>query len=180
MFVYFGAIIPWSHFIPSKVTPEITPMRLVGLLILIILLRRIPFVLAMKPWTPDVRTYREALFCGHFGPMGLGALFLAIEARAQLDTKSAIPLQHSLQHPEHEFAIETIWLVVCFIVLGSILIHGLSVAAISVASHFSRPTGERVAFVGGEREPLRGMVHGDGGGDSEPSDSGEEDDMDGD
>ena len=79
MFVYFGAIIPWSDFSPHETTPYITPWRLFGLLALILLFRRIPIVLALKPFIPDIYTYREALFTGHCGPMGLGAVFLAIE-----------------------------------------------------------------------------------------------------
>jgi sodium/hydrogen antiporter len=42
-------------------------------------------VLAMKRFTPDIKAYREALFCGHFGPTGLGALLLAMKSRAQLE-----------------------------------------------------------------------------------------------
>ena len=83
MFVYFGAIIPWSQFRPSTIQPDLTAGKLVGLLILIILLRRIPIVLALKRFIPDIRTYREALFCGHFGPMvsSYDASFFLSESR---------------------------------------------------------------------------------------------------
>lgn len=162
MFVYFGAIIPWSHFTPSGLAPNLTPVRLIGLLTLILLFRRIPIVLAMKPYVPDVKTYVEALFCGHFGPMGVGALFLVIEARAQLETETSLPLPHPppAEHP-HKAAIEIIWPVVCFVVLGSVMVHGLSVALLSVGSHFSRPKGERAPLIGGEVDGLDGMVQED-------------------
>ena len=175
MFVYFGAIIPWSHFTPGKWTPDITPGRLVGLLILILLFRRIPIVLAMKRFVPDIRTYREALFCGHFGPMGLGALFLVIEARAQLENGTSLPEPHPPRHLKHKKAVETIWPVVSFIILGSTMIHGLSVAAISVGSHFSKKDGERAPLIGQESDGLQYMDHEGGGGESEPSVSGDED-----
>lgn len=81
MFVYFGAIIPWEQFGPSAEIPDLTVGKLIGLLVLIICFRRIPIVVAMKRFIPDIKTYREALFCGHFGPMGVGAIFLVIEAR---------------------------------------------------------------------------------------------------
>jgi NhaP-type Na+/H+ or K+/H+ antiporter len=175
MFIYFGAIIPWSHFSAGTYTPTITPGRLIGLLILILLFRRIPIVLALKRFIPDIRTYHEALFCGHFGPMGLGALFLVIEARAQLENGTSLPEPHPPEHTKHKEAIETIWPVVCFIILGSTMVHGLSVVAISVGSHFSRKEGERAPLIGQESEGLNYMVHEGGGGESEPSVSGDDD-----
>ncbi|KAI4133550.1 MAG: hypothetical protein LQ347_002129 [Umbilicaria vellea] len=175
MFVYFGASIPWSNFTGSSDTPSVTLPRLFALLALVLLVRRIPIVLAVKRWVPDIRTYREALFCGHFGPMGLGALFLTIEARASLETGTSEPLPHPPTHSPHKAAIELIWPVVCFIVLGSTMVHGLSVAAISVSSHYSRREGERAPLIGGESDGLEGMVHEGGGGESEPSVSGSED-----
>ena len=175
MFVYFGAIIPWSQFTPTIYTPEVTPGKLIGLLALILLFRRIPIVLAMKRFIPDIRTDREALFCGHFGPMGLGALFLVIEARAQLENGSSLPDPHPPDHTTHKGTIELIFPVVCFIILGSTMVHGLSVAAISVGSHYTRKEGERAPLIGQESEGLLGMVHDVGGGESEPSVSSDED-----
>lgn len=107
--------------------------------------------------------------------MGLGALFLTIEARAQMETSSSLPLPHPPASSPYKKPIETVWPVVCFIILGSIMIHGLSVAAISVFGHYSRRDGERAPLIGGETEGLLGMVHEGGGGESEPSVSGDED-----
>ena len=177
LFVYFGAIIPWNSFSPGPYTPYLTPGRLIALLVLILLFRRIPIVLAMKRFTPDIRTYREALFCGHFGPMGVGALFLAIEARAELETETSLPLPHPPSSSPHKAAIEAVWPVICFIVLGSTMVHGLSVAAISVGISLTRRAEERAGMMGTEREPLVGMVHEGGGGESEPSSSSSEDDV---
>ena len=162
MFVYFGAIIPWSCFTPTPETPDISAGKLISLLILIVLFRRIPIVLAMTRLIPDIETYTESFFCGHFGPMGVGALFLVIEARAQLETKTSLPLPHPPSEHPHKHAIEIIWPIVCFVVLGSIMIHGLSVAVLSVASHYSRPKGERAPLIGGETDGLDGMIQ-DGG-----------------
>ena len=175
MFVYFGAVIPWSSFAPRVDTPNLTLGRLVALLVLVILFRRIPIVLAVKKFIPDVRTYREALFCGHFGPMGLGALYLATEARAQLETSTSLPLPYPPKHSPYKRPIELVWPVVCFIILGSTMVHGFSVVAISVSGHFMRPKGERAPLIGGESEGLHGMEHDGGGGESEPSVSGDED-----
>ncbi|KAI9778064.1 MAG: hypothetical protein M1835_005078 [Candelina submexicana] len=173
LFVYFGAIIPWHAFSNG---PNLSIGRLIALLALILLFRRLPFVLALKRWIPNIHTYREALFCGHFGPMGVGALFLAIEARAELETGSSLPLPHPPKgHSEHKGTIEIIWPMICFIVLGSTMVHGLSTAIISVGSHFSRHKHERAHFPGAETDALDGMEHAIGAGDSEPS-SEEEDD----
>ena len=178
MFVYVGTIIPWDNFTPTAATPYVTPGRLIGLLVLVLLFRRIPIVLAMKPWTPDIKTWPEALFCGHFGPMGLGGLFLAIEARAKLENGGEEQDPHTPKNNPHEEAIQTVWPVVCFIVFGSTLVHGLSVAAISLFSHFSRHKDERTPLLAQERDGLGGMVHHEGTGDSEGSISGTDSDDD--
>jgi NhaP-type Na+/H+ or K+/H+ antiporter len=175
IFVYFGATIPWSQFNPSEPVPLMTPWRLTILLVLILLFRRIPIVLALKGLIPDIKTYREALFSGHFGPMGVGALFLAIEARAQLETQTSIPTPHPPAHSPYKVAIETIRPVISFVVLGSVMVHGLSVAIISVGSHYSRKVGERAPLIGAETEGLDGMIQDGAGGESEPSVSGESD-----
>lgn len=159
LFVFFGAMIPWESF--TK-TDTITPGRLLALLALILVFRRIPIVFAFykAKMLPNVRTTTEALFIGHFGPMGVGALFLAIEARAQLETNTSLPLPHPPSHldPKRQRAITLIWPIVCFIVLGSTLVHGLSTLAISLGGHFSRKEGERAPLIGDEREGLHGMV----------------------
>ena len=54
------------------------------------------------------------------------------------------------------------------------MVHGLSVAAISVVGHLSRPKHERAEVIGTEREPLVGMIHEGGGGESEESGGEEE------
>jgi sodium/hydrogen antiporter len=159
LFVYFGAILPWSKF-PSDM---LGVGSLFGCLVLILLLRRIPIMLAVYRWIPDICNFREALFAGHFGPVGVGALFLAIEARARLETGTSTPL-HRPPPPNHSVpnqdAIDVIWPVVCFVVLGSVMVHGLSAMVMSMVGHFSRPVGERSHLIGGESERLYGMENG--------------------
>ncbi|KAF2719653.1 Sodium/hydrogen exchanger [Polychaeton citri CBS 116435] len=176
MFVYFGTIIPWYAFEPHEATPWITPGRLILFLALVLLFRRIPIVLALYKWIPDIRTFREALFCGHFGPMGLGGLFLAIEARAVLETGSSLPLKHpprfGYPYTSKEVAIETVWPVVCFVVFGSTLVHGLSTLVLSIIGHFSRPKDERASLLAAEDDPLDGMVHDYRGSEDEDEEAG--------
>ena len=80
MFVYFGTIIPWDRF-----AGDISVWRLLASTVLILLFRRFPSIFALKYFMPEIRTWSEAAFAGHFGPMGVGAMFLAMEARGQLE-----------------------------------------------------------------------------------------------
>ncbi|KAJ6567983.1 hypothetical protein DFH09DRAFT_1468247 [Mycena vulgaris] len=66
-FVYIGAWTPLNSFYNSAL--GITLMRLTILFIGILALRRIPPVLLLHRWVSEIRTWREALFTGQFGPM---------------------------------------------------------------------------------------------------------------
>lgn len=71
-FIYIGAWMPFSQFnIPEL---GIAPWKLVVLFLSILVLRRIPCMLVLYKWIPEITTWREALFSGHFGksPSGLG------------------------------------------------------------------------------------------------------------
>jgi NhaP-type Na+/H+ or K+/H+ antiporter len=69
-FVMFGAsfslLVLWSEF-------GITRLIIFSLLVLV--LRRLPIVVLLSTWIPQLKSPKEALFCGWFGPMGVGALF---------------------------------------------------------------------------------------------------------
>lgn len=135
-FVYFGAIIPWSDF--NSPDLSITPWRLVVIAILILLFRRIPGVFACYKICPDIRNWREAMFCGHFGPIGVGALFFAILARAELETESQVPAGRLPgATDEHGVLIGAIYPIVTFIVLSSILVHGSSIAVFTLGKHIN-------------------------------------------
>ncbi|WPH01459.1 Hypothetical protein R9X50_00430500 [Acrodontium crateriforme] len=175
MFVYLGTIIPWYDFVPQNITISITPIRLIGFLVLVLLFRRIPAVLLTWRWIPDIHTWHEAFFCGHFGPMGLGGLFLAIEARAVLENGTAIPDAHpphyGYPYTAREKAVMMVWPIVCFTVMGSTIVHGLSVLVISIASHFSRSQERRAGLLAAEDDPLGGMNHEPQSEESEESES---------
>ncbi|BFZ57683.1 Na+/H+ antiporter [Savitreella phatthalungensis] len=136
-FVYFGAIIPWDEF--SRPDLSITPWRLVVIAILILLFRRIPGVMATYWFNPDIRNWREALFCGHFGPMGVGALFFSILARAELENESQVPAGRLPEQAENEhyLLIQSIYPIVSFMVLASIIVHGSSVAVFTLGKHIN-------------------------------------------
>ncbi|CAO2655230.1 Nn.00g102940.m01.CDS01 [Neocucurbitaria sp. VM-36] len=139
-FVYFGSIIPWEQFNAPEVI-GLSPWRLVVLGLLVLFFRRIPIMLLLKPVIPDIKTWREASFAGHFGPIGVGGLFVAILARAELETESTTPLA-VLPDPgfEHLNIIEMIWPITCFLVIVSIIVHGSSIAVFTLGKRINTLT----------------------------------------
>ncbi|OMP83709.1 putative Na(+)/H(+) antiporter [Diplodia seriata] len=138
-FVYFGTIIPWEQFNSDIIGTS--PWKLVVIAILVLLFRRIPIMMLMKPLIPDIKTYREALFAGHFGPIGVGAIFVAILARAEMETEETTPLAE-LPEPDfpHMNIIELIWPITCFLVICSIIVHGSSIAVFTLGKHINTLT----------------------------------------
>jgi Na(+)/H(+) antiporter len=140
-FVYFGTIVPWAQFNAGNLGLDV--WRLVVLALLVLFFRRIPIMLALKPLIPDIKTWREALFAGHFGPIGVGAIFIAILARAELESEhgSTTPLAVL---PEgdfpHENIIELIWPITTFLVITSIVVHGSSIAVFTLGKHINTLT----------------------------------------
>lgn len=158
MFVYFGAIIPWQDFHKNLSIGSLTLAA-----ILILLFRRLPSILALKWAIPEIKTWNEAIFSGHFGPMGVGAIFLAMEARARLETGTSDVLPHPPSEVSGDVdAIGGIWPIISFIVLWSIMIHGFSAVLMSIVGHFTRHEKERAPLLGGEDERLYGMANEDG------------------
>ena len=138
-FVYFGTLIPWDQF--NAPESGMVPWRLVVLGLLVLLFRRLPIMLALKPVIPDVKTWREAMFAGHFGPIGVGAIFVAILARAELETKSTEPLAELPQPGSKDYnVIFLIWPITCFLVILSIAIHGSSIAVFTLGKHINTLT----------------------------------------
>ncbi|KAL8729151.1 MAG: hypothetical protein Q9181_005097 [Wetmoreana brouardii] len=139
-FVYLGSIIPWDQF--NNPAVGLTPWRLVVIAVLVIFFRRIPVMLALKPLVPDVKTWREALFAGHFGPIGVGAIFAAILARAELETETTTPLAvvPTDPHTENYLVVLIIWPLTTFLVITSILVHGSSIAVFTLGKRINTLT----------------------------------------
>ena len=140
-FVYFGSIIPWAQFNQPEIL-GLTPWRLVVLGLLVLFFRRIPIMLLLKPVIPDIKTWREASFAGHFGPIGVGGLFVAILARAELETDTTTPLAEIPSDPDfpHANIIELIWPITCFLVIVSIIVHGSSIAVFTLGKRINTLT----------------------------------------
>ncbi|PQE16797.1 na(+) h(+) antiporter 2 protein [Rutstroemia sp. NJR-2017a BBW] len=138
-FVYLGTIIPWEQFNDPQIGTS--PWRLAVIAILVILFRRIPIMMALKPIIPDIKTWREALFAGHFGPIGVGAIFVAILARAELETETTTPLaEYPDKNAPNWELVTVIWPIVTFLVISSIIVHGSSIAVFTLGKHINTLT----------------------------------------
>ncbi|MCJ1454483.1 hypothetical protein MMC28_004836 [Mycoblastus sanguinarius] len=138
-FVYLGSIIPWEQYNSPSI--GLTPWRLVVIAIFVIFFRRIPVMLALKPLIPDIKTWREALFAGHFGPIGVGAIFASILLRAELENDTTVPDQ-ILPDQSHKnyFIVQIVWPLTTFLVITSILVHGSSIAVFTLGKRINTLT----------------------------------------
>lgn len=124
-FMYIGMILPWDEW-NSEVT-GITPGRLIALGILVLFLRRIPAMMVIYKAMPNtVKSWKEALFMGYFGPIGIGAVFYVEHARHLYPH-----LEHAETHEEEDL-LRAMGPVVYFLVLFSIIVHGLSIPALEL------------------------------------------------
>lgn len=69
-FVFVGAWMPFNTFTDEVLSLSVWRLIVIALCVLIV--RRLPILIALYRWIPDVKTFREAIFSGHFGPMGIG------------------------------------------------------------------------------------------------------------
>ncbi|CAO3584412.1 unnamed protein product [Absidia cylindrospora] len=121
IFVYIGATIPWSAFTDADL--GMAWSKLVTLAILVVLFRRLPIVIALYPYMPAIKGFRQALFTGFFGPLGIGSVFYYSVA------VQAIPLlfgQQSDGSINHQ-VLDMIEPIVYFMVITSIIVHGNSI-----------------------------------------------------
>lgn len=83
IFMWYGAVCPWEKFLTNDVVPL---PRLVALGILVLLLRRLPWVFAIHRRIPQIEEVHQAIFVGFFGPIGVSAIFYLYIANEFLDT----------------------------------------------------------------------------------------------
>ncbi|KAG6864886.1 hypothetical protein C0991_006573 [Blastosporella zonata] len=123
-FIYVGAWMPFNEFSDSVTTLSV--WRLIVIAILVFLLRRLPVMIALYRWIPDIKTFREAVFSGHFGPIGIGAVFISTLAY------EVIQEDERLHGEQVNLLAEAIQPIVAFMVLCSIILHGLSIPGFSL------------------------------------------------
>lgn len=100
VFILFGLSVPWRDWLGLDWT--------VWLFVLaVLLLRRPPVWLLLRPLLPSLKQRQEALFNGWFGPIGIAALFYAAEA-------------------SHLTELDQVWTIGSLVVFASIVLHGMS------------------------------------------------------
>ncbi len=105
VFVLLGLALPWQQWLE---------LGWAGLLLVaaVLLLRRLPAVLAVTPILPQARGFRDTLFLGWFGPVGVAALFYAALSLRETGTHEA-------------------WAVGSLAICASILVHGVTAAPLT-------------------------------------------------
>lgn len=123
-FMYVGIAIPWESFNQPDTT-GITYPRLFGLGLLVLVFRRVPALLLTYKMMPNVvKDWKEAIFMGYFGPIGVGAVYYLQH------TRLLFPKEDSASAGERAL-LDAICPVVYFLVLFSIVVHGLSIPILS-------------------------------------------------
>jgi sodium/hydrogen antiporter len=101
VFVLLGMALPWEGWIELG-------WKGPALVAAVLLLRRLPAVLALRPFLGPLRgSTKDVLFLGWFGPIGAAALYYA-----------AFSLR--------ETGIEEVWVVGSLIICASVLVHGVT------------------------------------------------------
>lgn len=130
-FMYIGTIMPWDKFNDPNGT-GLTYARLIVLGILVLIFRRIPAILALYKLMPDVcANFKESLFMGYFGPIGAGAVFYLEHTRHHL-----FPELGNGDEEETNL-IAAIHPTVMWLVLFSIVVHGLSIPILEIIYRYS-------------------------------------------
>ncbi|GAA6062359.1 hypothetical protein JCM10212_005701 [Sporobolomyces blumeae] len=110
VFIYLGALMPWSEF----GTEYLTPWKLVLLALCILLFRRAPFLLLIHKGIPALPDLKQAVFAGWFGPIGVSAVYYSILAVDFLPAERAVLRQIIIP-------------VVLFIAMSSTIVHGITI-----------------------------------------------------
>ena len=154
VFMWFGAVCPWSSFLNNGVIPI---YRLIFLGILILLVRRLPIILAMHRHINQIENLFQASFVGFFGPMGVGAIFYLSISREFLNkiTSPDGQVREDAQRVSEAVDVVVWFLVICSIVSSSFgvgwpfsfpdksntrmqVVHGLSIPLVKAGYHLPR------------------------------------------
>ena len=119
VFVLIGAMIPWSGW-------QALGWPGIALVLAVLILRRLPWWLVLRPILPSLKTAGDAGFLGWFGPMGVASVYYALLATG-------------------ETHIETIWPTVSLTVCASVIFHGVSSTPLTRLYGKYSATGQRQA-----------------------------------
>lgn len=115
VFIWFGAVAPWYEFAHNNVIPI---YRLIFLGILILLIRRPPVVWAMHKRVHQIEHWRQAIFVGFFGPIGVSAIFYLYISLEYLHESVT---EHGVEREDAERLGEMMTVIIWFMVICSIV-----------------------------------------------------------
>ncbi|KAI1973256.1 hypothetical protein LOZ53_004096 [Ophidiomyces ophidiicola] len=132
IFMWFGAVCPWSKFIDNNVIPF---HKLLPLGILVLVFRRIPVVFAMHKHIRQIEEFRQAAFVGFFGPIGVSAIFYLYITLEYLEHH--IKVDGEIREDAKHLG-EVVHIVVWFMTICSIIVHGLSIPLAKLVFYLPR------------------------------------------
>lgn len=95
--------------------------------ILVLIFRRLPIVLTLYKLIPAIKTWREAIFTGWFGPIGVGAIFYYTVALESLPVDGPNAHAREVMKP-----------VIYFMVLSSVIAHGITIPLFYIGTFATR------------------------------------------
>lgn len=131
IFMWYGAVAPWAEFRTNDVIPI---YRLIFLAILILLFRRLPMMMLVWRYLKEIEDWKQAVFVGFFGPIGVSAVFYIYVA---IDFLEQVQVDGVVREDAARLQ-EVIRIVVWFLAISSIVVHGLTVPIGKVAFHMPR------------------------------------------
>ncbi|KAF9878570.1 sodium/hydrogen exchanger family protein [Colletotrichum karsti] len=148
IFMWYGAVLPWNEFLHNNVIPI---YRLIPLGILVLMFRRLPFVFAIHRVIPQIEEVKQAIFVGFFGPIGVSAVFYLYV------TLEFIHTLNEGEEPRADVAHmgEVVRVVVWFLAVCSIVVHGLSIPLGKLGYYAPRTLSRGVSFMSGDGDEPR-------------------------
>ncbi|ORX82927.1 hypothetical protein BCR32DRAFT_219042 [Anaeromyces robustus] len=116
-FIFFGSSINWEAFNSGY----LVLWRLFLVTALIFVFRRLPAVLVFRNWITPIRFFKESVYVGWFGPVGVGAMWYTSLAIQRLHIE---PFEED--NTENQL-FNMYYYSIMFIVLCSIILHGITV-----------------------------------------------------
>ncbi|KAL0940697.1 sodium hydrogen exchanger family protein [Colletotrichum truncatum] len=148
IFIWYGAVCPWNDFLHNEVIPL---YRLVPLGVLVLLLRRLPFVFAVHKKIPQIEQTKQAIFVGFFGPIGVSAVFYLYVTIEFLHTlKEDGKPRSDVAHMD-----EAVRVIVWFLAVCSIVVHGLSIPLGKLGYYAPRTLSRGISFMSGDGDDPR-------------------------
>ncbi|KAK9374138.1 Cation/H+ exchanger [Lipomyces chichibuensis] len=136
MFTWLGTVVPWAEFN----TQQIPAWRFIVMALAILAFRRLPAVLAMYKAIPRIETFREAIFTGFFGPIGVGAVFYLSVLLQTLATFN--------QTEQVAYIGKVAPLVIYFLMVSSVIVHGISIPALVIGPSMPRTLSRSLTQLG--------------------------------